>query len=92
MDCCGTQEYQDWSNVSFSLQHNVPDSCCLSNVAGCGLAVLDLSATDAAMKINIEGCLDKFSNKIQDNIGVVGGVGIGIGFLQVSEPVDSVIV
>ena len=36
------------------------------------------------MKIHTEGCLDIFSAKIQDNIGVVGGVGIGIGFLQVN--------
>ena len=34
------------------------------------------------MKINPEGCLDIFRTKIEDNIGVVGGVGIGIGFLQ----------
>ena len=34
------------------------------------------------MKINPKGCLNIFSTKIKDNIGVVGGVGIGIGFLQ----------
>jgi len=82
LNCCGTQEYQDWTNVTFSNQHDVPDSCCLSDIAGCGIGVLDLSDTEAAMKIRTEGCLDIFSTKIQDNIGVVGGVGIGIGFLQ----------
>ena len=51
-------------------------------MAGCGQAVLDLSSTEAAMKINPGGCLNIFSTKIMDNIGVVGGVGIGIGFLQ----------
>ena len=38
----------------------------------------------AAMKINTEGCLDIFSLKIKKNIGAVGGLGIGIGFIQVS--------
>ena len=83
MDCCGTQEYQDWSNVTFSAQHDVPDSCCLSDIAGCGNGVLDLSYTEAAMKIHTEGCLDIFSNQIRSNIGGVGGVGIGIGLIQV---------
>ena len=69
--------------MTFSNLKNVPDSCCLSTIASCGQGVLDLSLTEAAMKIHTEGCLDKFSTKIQENVGVVGGVGIGIGFLQV---------
>jgi len=82
LDCCGAQEYHDWNNVTFSNQHDVPDSCCLSSIVNCGKGVLDLSDTDAAMKIHTGGCLDIFATKIQDNVGVVGGVGIGIGLLQ----------
>ena len=37
----------------------------------------------AAMKIHTEGCLDIFSEQIGSNIGGVGGVGIGIGLIQV---------
>ena len=84
LDCCGAQEYHDWNNVTFSNQHDVPDSCCLSSIVNCGKGVLDLSDTDAAMKIHTGGCLDIFATKIQDNVGVVGGVGIGIGLLQVT--------
>ena len=58
-------------------------------MVGCGQAVLDLSYTEAAMKIHTEGCLDIFSSKIKDNIGVVGGVGIGIGFLQVTKKISA---
>ena len=36
------------------------------------------------MKIHTEGCLDIFSAKIKSNIGAVGGIGIGIGLLQVN--------
>merc|ERR1719318_975001 len=82
LNCCGTEEYQDWSNVTFSSGSDVPDSCCLSDVVGCGLGVLNLSPSEAAMKIHTEGCLDIFSVKIKSNIGAVGGLGIGIGFFQ----------
>jgi len=82
LNCCGTEEYKDWSNVTFSFGVNVPDSCCLSDVVGCGLGVLLLTPSEAAMKIHTEGCLDIFSAKIKSNIGAVGGLGIGIGFLQ----------
>ena len=145
LNCCGTQEYKDWVNTTYSSGHidmliffislfclqrlawqclipltfwsttelgeNVPDSCCLSTVIGCGLGVLSLSEEEvpfycscifshslflstffsspssfclkAAMKIHTEGCLDIFSNQIRSNIGGVGGVGIGIGLIQV---------
>ena len=45
---------------------------------------LHMEYLQAAMKINTEGCLDIFSLKIKKNIGAVGGLGIGIGFVQVS--------
>jgi len=82
LNCCGTEEYKDWSNVTFSLNDDVPDSCCLSDVEGCGLGVLKLTQKEAAMKIHTEGCLDIFSFKIKNNIGAVGGLGIGIGSVQ----------
>jgi len=80
--CCGTEEYMDWVNTTISSGENVPDSCCLSTVIGCGLGVLSLAPEKAAMKIHTEGCLDIFSEQIASNIGGVGGVGIGIGLVQ----------
>ena len=79
------QEFRDWTNVTFSKQTNVPDSCCLSDVAGCGAGVLGLDQSQAAMKIHTEGCLDIFTGIIQGNIGAVGGLGLGVGFLQVTK-------
>ena len=41
MKCCGAQEYLDWENTTFALETNsVPDSCCLSDVEGCGTGIL----------------------------------------------------
>ena len=37
------------------------------------------------MKIHTEGCLDIFAEQIGGNIGGVGGVGIGIGLVQVNH-------
>merc|ERR1711971_255035 len=82
LDCCGTQEYKDWSNATFSGGADVPDSCCLSNVRGCGKGTLSLGEEEAKMKIHTNGCFGTFSEKIQENGGLVGGIGIGIGFLQ----------
>merc|ERR1711972_1060557 len=65
LNCCGTQEYKDWVNTTYSSGENVPDSCCLSTVIGCGIGVLSLSEEEAAMKIHTEGCLDIFSNQKQ---------------------------
>jgi len=80
--CCGTQEFRDWTNTTFSEKSNVPDSCCLSDIAGCGNSVLTQNDANAAMKIHTKGCFSSFSTKIKGNISVVGGVGIGVGFLQ----------
>jgi len=81
--CCGTQEYKDWVNTTTGAQgESVPDSCCLADVTGCGLGVLSLTEREASMKVNIEGCLDIFSEQIETNIGGVGGVGIAIACVQ----------
>ena len=35
------------------------------------------------MKIHTRGCFSTFTTQITDNVGIVGGVGIGIGLLEV---------
>jgi len=80
--CCGTQEFRDWSNTTFSDKSNVPDSCCLSDIAGCGKSILTQNDDNAAMKVHTQGCFKSFSEQIKSNISAVGGVGIGIGILQ----------
>merc|ERR1712066_576201 len=72
LDCCGTQEYLDWKNASFSANSDVPDSCCLSTIEGCGKGVLTLTLEEAKMKIHTDGCFLGFSDMIQENVGFVG--------------------
>jgi len=82
--CCGTQEFRDWSNTTFSERSNVPDSCCLSDIAGCGQNVLTQNDENAAKKIHTMGCFKGFSEKIKSNISAIGGVGIGVGVVQLA--------
>lgn len=80
--CCGTTDYRDWANTTFSDGEDVPDSCCLSDVTGCGMGVLRLNETLASMRIHTKGCFSIFSEQIKANVAAVGGAGIGIGFMQ----------
>lgn len=81
LKCCGAQEYRDWKNTTFSQDESVPDSCCLSDVEGCGNGIL--GKPDLASKfIYTKGCLNKLEEVVASNIATVGGVGIGIAMAQ----------
>lgn len=82
LKCCGAQEYLDWKNTTFSQNTSVPDSCCLEETLNCGVGMLDLTKEDAKTKIHVNGCFSSFSAIIIKNVTTVGGVGIGIGFIQ----------
>ena len=36
MNCCGTEDYEDWFATAFGNGTDVPDSCCLLISEGCG--------------------------------------------------------
>ena len=51
MKCCGAQEYKDWVNTTFAEKDNsVPDSCCLSDVEGCGKGILNMSDDQVSLQ------------------------------------------
>jgi len=82
LKCCGAQEYKDWENTTFSSTDNsVPDSCCLSDVEGCGKGILDNDAA-APKIIYTAGCLDKLKAVIEGNVAALGGIGVGIAIIQ----------
>jgi len=83
LKCCGAQEYLDWENTTFSEASNsVPDSCCLSDIEGCGNGILVMSAEQVPKIIYIDGCLDKLEMIIGGNVAMLGGAGVGIAFIQ----------
>lgn len=46
MDCCGVVSYKDWFSTSFGKGEDVPDSCCLIVVEGCGKDIAHVAVPD----------------------------------------------
>lgn len=46
MNCCGVVSYKDWFLTTFGNGTDVPDSCCLLVVEGCGKGVANLADPD----------------------------------------------
>lgn len=84
LNCCGAQEYQDWVNTTFSGDSkDVPDSCCLTDVEGCGKGILNKTPQNAAKVIHTTGCLSKFEEVIVGNVATVGSLGVVIALIQI---------
>ncbi|XP_061183828.1 CD63 antigen-like [Saccostrea echinata] len=73
--CCGVTNYTEWEAL---LNNTVPKSCCKKSANTC-----TGSEADIPTNIYTEGCLSKFETFVKDNIFIVGGVGIGLAFVQI---------
>jgi len=82
LECCGTQSYTDWINTTFSARENVPDSCCLSDVVGCGLGILNLNRHQASMKVHTRGCLEVLGYQLSENSSAIGGLTFIVALIQ----------
>jgi len=82
LKCCGAQEYLDWENTTFAAESkSVPDSCCLSDVEGCGKVILSMAADQVPKIITLmAACLS--SKKFEGNVAALGGIGVGIAVIQ----------
>ncbi|XP_039255926.2 CD63 antigen-like [Styela clava] len=93
--CCGAVSSVDWeTSTGFQAEAKarmtqagissnngtkiVPDSCCITPKKDCGLKSGHLIYTGAK-----NGCVEKIEAFIKRNAGVIGGVGIGIAFIQI---------
>ncbi|CAH1787421.1 unnamed protein product [Owenia fusiformis] len=84
--CCGAVSFEDWrysrwlkeakeKNTTQSI-NKAPDSCCKTESEGCAVS-------DHPSNINYNGCLTALSNYVKEHLIILGGVGIGICFLQI---------
>jgi len=73
-ECCGVYNYTDWSGKGGIAVGQVPESCCITT--GC-------ATNPTALNTYNDGCIDKFVDWIEDNIYIIGGVGIGLAFVQI---------
>ncbi|XP_066984930.1 CD63 antigen-like [Macrobrachium rosenbergii] len=79
--CCGTNNYEDWTSTPYGEEYNgVPDACCKEHVSGCGRNIFNFS--QKLNDINKEGCFDKLKGDVEENVTILGGIAIGIGFVQ----------
>lgn len=73
--CCGVGNWTDWSGKGSVGVGQVPPSCCLEGT--------DCTTNPNRNNVYIDGCMVKFTTWIEDNIFIIGGVGIGLAFVQV---------
>lgn len=74
LHCCGVNKASDWKNAS-SLQNEYPLSCCQN-----------LGPNDKCNENNGDvyqkGCLGELTAVVKNNVSIIGGIGIGIAFIQ----------
>ncbi|KAG9333473.1 hypothetical protein AGOR_G00111860 [Albula goreensis] len=81
--CCGSSSYSDWTESRWVRSADakgraVPDSCCKTPSAGCGLR------KHPSNIYNVEGgCITKLENFIQEHLKIISAVGIGIACVQI---------
>jgi len=67
LKCCGTNGSDSWTDAGVS---PIPESCCVTQTTGCTV-------------YHDDGCLDTFIKWVVSNIIIIGGVGIGLAFIQI---------
>jgi CD63 antigen len=93
LGCCGVKGWEDWfkPTKNSTSAPGVPESCCKSygtNVT-CTRDETYLTqncaagATESSCPINAIGCCPKLLAKLQQSIAAIGGVGIGVAFIQI---------
>merc|ERR1712038_39482 len=71
LECCGITASSDWNG-------NIPGSCCINDDG----ADPPTCTSDAA-NLYTDGCFDSLTAWAEDNILIIGGVGIGLAFIQI---------
>ncbi|CAL1542373.1 unnamed protein product [Lymnaea stagnalis] len=71
--CCGANSSDDWEKIA---NMKPPQSCCSKAKADCHSPLLP-------DEIYPEGCVNKFEDWLKDKVAIIGGVGIGLAFVQV---------
>ncbi|XP_018112303.1 tetraspanin-33 isoform X1 [Xenopus laevis] len=97
-ECCGVSNYRDWSqNLYFYCSESnpslekcgVPYSCCIKEKGQkvintmCGYQTQNLMQWDADDMIYVEGCLDKIVSWGRGNLLLLGGLAMGLIFLEI---------
>lgn len=85
LSCCGTQSYHDWVNTTFSVSNtfSVPDSCCITDIVGCGRGILSITDPhEVNLKVHREGCMAVISHHLADNVTTLVALVVATLFVQ----------
>lgn len=79
--CCGALTFSQWRESrwlkeNFDVNNTVPDSCCKTPSAYCGVR-------DHPSNIWYNGCIHKFEDELGRHLVILGAVGCGISLVQV---------
>lgn len=78
VECCGSATPDDWKtsawNVSDTTTRVFPDSCCKKITEGC--------AKNPNVDHWTKGCYEQGEKYVKDHMAEIGGVGVGIAFIQ----------
>ncbi|XP_048269717.1 CD63 antigen-like isoform X2 [Bombus terrestris] len=77
-DCCGTTNASDWVTIGHMNANDIPPSCCID---GTGVEPKNCSLTSAVVH---QGCYNKFLSFVKSHAMQLGGVGLGIAFVQLT--------
>lgn len=74
LNCCGITSPDDWAKNGLK----IPDSCCSAKMA----TAPPVACSATSPFFHGVGCLDKLVNYMKDIAYALGGVGLGIAFIQ----------
>uniref|UniRef100_A0A182W850 Tetraspanin n=1 Tax=Anopheles minimus TaxID=112268 RepID=A0A182W850_9DIPT len=85
--CCGAVRFEDWRQSVWLRSRRkdlikptegrlVPDSCCITVVAKCGLR-------DGPSNIHYTGCIYEMTDDLKYHLIILGAIGLGLSVIQV---------
>jgi hypothetical protein len=73
--------YTDWQKHGEWANKKYPKTCC----PGMDESGASVQCVDTFNGFYRDGCLKKLTTIIKDNISIIGGIGVGVAFVQVSS-------
>uniref|UniRef100_A0A915JKM9 Tetraspanin n=1 Tax=Romanomermis culicivorax TaxID=13658 RepID=A0A915JKM9_ROMCU len=84
LNCCGAINYTDWeSKDGFRTVNLGPKGGRLLPVSCCASATEADSCYTTAENLHTVGCLEQLKKWAEINVGYMGGIGVGLAFIQI---------
>jgi len=74
-ECCGVNNASDWTDPKMGNQPTIVESCCKTPGTNC--------STTNPQEVFTDSCSIKLEDWLKSKVAIIGGVGIGLAFVQV---------